>query len=121
MLDMNLLPLRNALSRGVIPREAFEMLDDLEAEVGAVFAGTRRLQLSRVRSLLHEEQPVAAACEINIIHNLPMTEDDVSDWDRPHFFRFELLNYFEFSNQDIAVFMDALVQDFVELNRLSQG
>ncbi len=121
MLDMNLLPLRNTLSRGVIPREAFETLDDLETEACAVFAGTRRLQLSRVRTLLHADQPMAASCEINIIHNLPMTEDEVSGWDRSHFFRFELLNYFELSDQDIAVSMEALIQDFVELNRISKG
>ncbi len=118
MLDINLLVLRNALSHGQIPSDSFKILDGLEKELPPVFGRIRSLQLLRVKDLLSDGKPIDAACEINVIHNLPISDQQVSAWDRDHFFRFELPNYFEMTQQDLAVFMNVLIDDFIIVNQI---
>lgn len=90
--------IRNELYKGRVTEEYIDTLAEvknfvLSNDYSYHYDGLILLCIDSALECIKQKQYEVAAEEINLIHNLPIHEEDI--WDSDHFFNVQLLNYLE--------------------------
>lgn len=106
--------LRNALSRGALPPEIQECLNDLRVMARhSRFPRTMSLELDRVEALIEADCLEDAALELNVCHNLPL--DPALPCEINDFLKWNLSDYLLLTMEDRTEFMVAFSQDLLNV------
>ncbi len=88
--------IRNQLLRGMSSDETKHRLDAMLAEIRSAssmpFLHSWEMGLQSALEQVDAGNLGAAAVQLNVIHNLPLSPSELDSWDRDHFFKIEIGN-----------------------------
>lgn len=101
-MNLNLAHVRNMLLRNRFEQEEQAMLEAVlkfSLENNSPFYSLIKICIKNCLHDLSMQDFKSAAQEIHFIHNVPLSIQDIPDWDEYHFYSVEILSYFDLTKK----------------------